>query len=162
MTNYNNSWNDKEIKKLGRALAFAYKNSDVFGQPLELQSRIDAFRFVLEDDYTVDEVLYGIKLHMKASTEMVKPAHINKMLAPDVVKISTAEFVHAQKQYELGGYNNYSEDKAIIDAFKLQEEDARNAHAEITDARALELMGKFKSKDDSRAVSSPDGYKKLN
>ena len=160
--NYKNSWSDKEIDKLGRALAFAYKNSDNFGQPLELQSRIDAFRFVLEDDYTVDEVLYALKIHMKEATEMVKPAHIHKTLSPDVVKISTAEFVQAQRQYEQEGYNNSSDSKAIVDAFKLQEQELRAAHSPITDKRALAITDGFKSKNTNRSVTSPDGYKKLN
>lgn len=153
-------WQEDEIKQLSMALTFAYKNSDTYGQPLELQSRVDAFKFCLEGEYDVEDILGAIKQHMKKSSEMVKPSHVNLILSPVKPEITQTEFIHAQKQWERDGFKAFCPHKEVIDAYRKQEEDVREEHAQITDKRVLKLLGKYKRKE-QREVTTPNGYKLL-
>ena len=162
MKNCSNTWTDQDNNKLSNALTFCYKNSDLYGQALELESRMNAFKFVLEGEYTMNQVLLAFKMHMGKTTEMIKPAHVNALLSPAKAKITQTEFINAKNMWEIGGYKTFCEYKDVMDAFTEQEHEQRESHEVITDERALELMNKFKSKDEKSVVTSPDGYKKLN
>ena len=137
--NCNNSWTDSEINTLAKALTFCWKNSDQYGGDLELQSRVDAFKFVLEGIVSVELICGAIRAHMGESTDMVKPAHVKTMLFPEKAKITQTEFIHAKEQHKLTGYNPYSEWAQTIRDFEAQEREERGVHTpqEILERRAI-------------------------
>ncbi len=153
-------WKASDLSKLVLALKMAYKNSDNYGQQLEIKERVNAFRFVLEEEYEIEEVLRAIKIHMKRSSEMVKPVHINLILSPAKPEITQTEFIHAQNQWAIERYKTFCPHKQVIDAYRQQEEEVREEHAQITGKRALKLLGKYKRKE-QREVTTPNGYKLL-
>lgn len=140
--NCNNSWTDDEINTLAKVLTFCWKNSDQYGGDLALQSRVDAFKFVLEGVVSVELICGAIRAHMGESTDMVKPAHVKTMLFPEKAKITQTEFIHAKEQHKLTGYNPYSEWAQTIRDFEAQEREERGVHTpqEILERRAIPAM----------------------
>ncbi len=107
------------------SLTLCFKNSDNFGAAFDVQSRIAAFRFVLEGAFSVEQILSALRIHMERSTEMFKPAHASAILNPPVPKITQAEFIHAKKQWELEGYQQFSYYAGIVRDFEAQEAEER-------------------------------------
>jgi len=119
------SWTAEQTKQLGMALTFAYKTQTTYKEPLDLDDRVAGWKFVLEEDYTVEQVLYGIKKYMKANTAMPVPADIYTILNPAEPRVTEAEYVNACKEHASGGYQAFSAASMVIADYKKQNEEEK-------------------------------------
>lgn len=126
MKNCDSSWQENEIDKLGAALAFAYKAQNTYKEPLDLKDRVYGWKFILEDEFTVEQVLYGLKKFLKRKTVMPVPADIYNILNPDEPRVTEAQFVAAQKWQERNGYPVFSDALDVIDKYNKQENSKRD------------------------------------
>lgn len=123
--NLPNSWSAEEINRLAQALTFAYKAQNTYKEPLDLKDRVTGWQFVLEEDFTMDQVLFGIKKHMKCSPNMPVPANIIQILNPEPPRITEAQFVEAQKWQERNNWPMMSDAQDTIDIYRAQEAEKR-------------------------------------
>jgi len=137
-----NFWRDDELSELGKALTFAYKTQNNYKEPLDLKDRVLGWKFVLEEDYTVTQVLSAIKQHMKTSPVMPVPADIGAILSPPEPKITEAQFVEAQKWQERNGWPFLSEAAQTIEKYKKQRsEDYKDYQTEFEKIEELKRQG---------------------
>jgi len=121
------SWQSEELKQLGMALTFAYKTQTTYKEALDLDIRLSGWRFVLEEDYSVEQVLYGLKQYMKTNKNMPVPADINNILNPEPPKITTAQYVSAQKWQERNqDWSEFTDAAETIVNYNKQENEAQD------------------------------------
>jgi len=128
MKNSQDSWNALEIKNLAMALTFAYKAQNTYKEPLDLEDRIEGWKFILEDEYSIEQVLWALKKFLKNNPTMPVPADMIAILNPPKPRITEAQYVQAQKWQERNGYPVFSEAKDIIEAYNAQEQELREAY----------------------------------
>jgi len=87
--------------------------------------RLEAFKFTQEGDFSVEQILGALRVHMKKTTQMFKPAHATAILDPEPAKISQTEFIHAKKQWELQGFSPFSKYQDVVKGFEAQEDEGR-------------------------------------
>ena len=126
--NLHDFWNDDELDQLAMALTAAYKTNTTYKEPLDLADRVHGWRLVHDGDYTMDQILYGIKKHMKHNIDMVVPAHVTEILSPETPRITEAEFVAAQKYQERNNWPMMSDAQDIIDKYRKQNDEKRQEH----------------------------------
>jgi len=119
------SWQSEELKQLGMALTFAYKTQTTYKEALDLDIRLSGWRFVLEEDYGIEQVLYGLKQYMKNNKNMPVPADINNILNPQKPKITTAQYIAARENQKNNGYPAFSTDDMLIQEYQAQESQAQ-------------------------------------
>ena len=136
-TNSETTWQQSHIEQLSKALTFAYKTQNTYKEPLDLADRVEGWRFVLEE-YNMDQVLYGIKEHMKRSPNMPVPADINLILNPVKPRVTEAQFVQAQKWQAANGYPIFSDAKDVIDEYKAQDTAERDKH--VSDSKKIQSL----------------------
>lgn len=104
-------------------LTSVYDNLSVYGQPLNLKSRIALWRAILERQhgYSMSLVLDAILKHCGKSNSMPTPADIIKILEPEDDKITIEEYRHACRQYQLEGCMPHSNWKAMMNAYEDQQ-----------------------------------------
>lgn len=73
------------MEEISKALTFCYKTQKTFNEELDLKNRVLGWKFILEDDYTVEQVLIGLKKYMKNNSTMPAPADIVSILKPKTV-----------------------------------------------------------------------------
>ena len=120
-----NTWQLYEIEKLSIALSITYKTQTTYKEALDLKDRVAGWKFVLEEEFNLAQVLFALKEFMKISQNMPVPADIVKILKPAPHLISESEYVQACKWQENNGYPMFSDAKDIKDAYKKQNEHKR-------------------------------------
>lgn len=121
------SWTDLELDRLGKALTFCYRNAtEKFGNELDLQIRIDGFKFTLQDTYTMEQVLSSFKVFMKKSTKMIGTADVEEILNPEPAKITAGQYYTAQERQKRNGYPSFSPEAILIREYENQEAAARD------------------------------------
>ena len=128
MKNSTNIWQEADINDLAKALTITYKGQNTYKEPLEIQDRLDFWKFVLESKYTVKQVLHGLKIFLERDKNMPVPADINNILDPPPVLISDAEYVAAQKWQERNNFPMMSDAKDTIEDYLAQGQESRDAH----------------------------------
>ena len=119
------TWTEEDIVRLSKALTFTYKNQNNYKEKLDLADRIIGWKFLLEEDFTMEQVLGAMKQFMKANTDMVLPAHVNNILAPEQPKITAGEYYQAQKWQERNNYPSYSLEAVLIRGYEAQQSEDR-------------------------------------
>lgn len=119
------SWQTTEIASLAKAIAFCYRNQNTYKEPLDLDVRVAGWRFVLEEEFSVEQVLYGLREFMKKSTDMAVAANIYKILNPEPPKVTEAQFVQAQRWQERNGYPIFSDALTTIAKYHEQNKQAQ-------------------------------------
>lgn len=127
------SWQNSEIKSLSMALTAVYKTQTTFKEPLELEDRLAGWKFVLEEDYSVEQILWALKRFMKLSPNMPVPADMVKILNPAPPRVTEAQYIQAQKWQERNGYPMFSDAKDIISTYEKQDIIDRGAHQEVSE-----------------------------
>lgn len=128
MKNADNTWTTSEISDLAQMLTKTYKGQNTYKEPLEIGDRIGLWRFILESKFTMEQVIYGLKLFLERQTNMPVPADINNILDPPPVLISDAEYVAAQKWQERNNFPMMSDAKDTIEDYLAQGQESRDAH----------------------------------
>lgn len=118
----------------------AYKTQNTFKEPLEIEDRVAGWKFVLQGKYTMAQVLHGLRLFMEINPSMPVPANVNAILNPAKPRISEAAFVEAQKWQERNGFPMFSDALDVIEAYRVQEADARENHTVKCD-KILQIAG---------------------
>jgi len=101
-------------------LTFAYKAQTTYKEPLDLHDRVQGWKFVLEEDFSVDQVMFGLKKFMKTNTNMPVPADIANALGAANTEITITQFKHAQEQWKISGYSTFSDHLDVIKAYEKQ------------------------------------------
>ncbi len=138
--NSRDSWTKEQVDQLAKALTFAYKTQTTYKEPLDLEDRLSGWRFILEEDFSMEQVLYGIKQFMKSNADMPVPAHITNVLSPEAPKITTAEYVQACQKQERNGYPAYSTESQLMKDYVKQREEGRESH-EIECDKVKQIVG---------------------
>lgn len=140
-TNYSGTWTEKDKDRLAVAFNFLHKNLKTYNKPLELESRIQGFKFVLEDECPMDSVLEALRLYMKVNQDFPTPSDVYNIIYPAPVKISYSEYMDAVKSKEReisSGYVNsnagYNE---VIQAYFEQERGEKEIISPRKDILAL-------------------------
>jgi len=139
--NLQDSWTGEQINQLGKALTFSYKMQNTYKEPLDLEDRLAGWKFVLEEDYTMEQVLYGLKKFLKDSEDMPVPSNINNILNPPKPLVTTAQFIAARDNQARNGYPAFSTDDMIIREYEAQEADKQEEH-KFESNELTELAGK--------------------
>jgi hypothetical protein len=92
-----------------------------------LPDRLAGWKFILEEDYSIDLVLCALKKFLKENTTMPVPAHIAQILNPPTPEITTAEFIHAKEQWKLGGFSQFCDHRDIVKAYEKQTQDRKDS-----------------------------------
>lgn len=116
-----NVWTASDVESLMMALTFCYGNQNTYKDPLDLKARIAGWKFILEEDFPMDRVLAAIKIFMKKNNNMPVPADIHAILSPPPRKISTAEYIHAQKQHAAEGFPMFGYYGGVIADYEAQQ-----------------------------------------
>jgi hypothetical protein len=106
----------------------AYKTQNTFKEPLEIEARVAGWKFIMEGDYSMDQVLYGLREFLKINPVMPVPANIIAILNPPKPRITEAAFIAAQKWQERNDYPIFSDAKDIIEAYHAQEREGRESY----------------------------------
>lgn len=120
MTNSGIIWDQEGVDNLAKALTFCYKTQTTYKEPLDLADRVTGWRFILEEDYTLDQVFYALKKFMKTSKNMPVPADIGNILNPTFPEITQTEYFHAKKQWALEDFSEFSDHLDTIKAYEKQ------------------------------------------
>lgn len=116
-------------------LTSVYDNLSVYGQPLNLKSRMALWRAILEQKrgYSMSLVLNAIIEYCDKNKTMPAPSDIVAILSPERPKISHAEFIHANEQWAKEGYPTYSANAQVVRDYREQENEGREKPFEIAD-----------------------------
>lgn len=103
------------------ALSFLSENQKNYGKKYDIEKLVTGFEFVMAEEYSVEQVLYALKLYMKTNSDMPAAADIISILSPEERKITEAEYVNAVKYQERHNwYDMFSDAQMIIDKYREQ------------------------------------------
>lgn len=122
------SWTKEQEAELAKSLTFAYKMQNTYKEPLDLEDRVAGWKFVLEEDYTMELVLYGLKKFLKKSDDMPVPSNIDNILNPEEPKVTQAAYIQACKDQERNGFKAFSAESMIITDYEKQNSDEKTEH----------------------------------
>lgn len=134
-------WNPSEKAEIVKTLAVIINGQKAYGKDASVQDTFAYYRMKLDGRFTASDVLSAIGLYTDRSNDLPTPADlINLMVPPPPAKVTTAEFIHAKEQQKAHGYPIYSEWKAVIEQFEMEQEEARNPVAPIHDQKVLSIV----------------------
>ena len=123
------SWTTDDEIKLTKALTIAGKLTNTFGSKA-VGDITEGWKWILEEKYTVEQVLCALKQHINTNSTFPTPADINNLLDPPAVEITQAQYVEACKAYAREGYKMFCGHKDTMDAYvKQQAEKQENVDA---------------------------------
>lgn len=125
-------------------MTFCYKTQRTFAEKLELQDRVRGWKFLLEENFSVDQVLGAMKKFMQTSGIMPMPADIVAILRPASPRITEAQYVQACKAQERNGFPAFSYEDAIIREYRKQNEEdfVQQNREQIPDSRIAGIISK--------------------
>ena len=124
--NLQDTWTEKEADTLAQAITFAHKNQHNYKEPLDLEVRMQGWKFVLEQEFCMEQVLYALREFMMRSTEMPLPANIYNILNPLPPKIAPVAYMAALDYQKNNDYPLFSWARDTIRDYQDQESDARD------------------------------------
>jgi len=127
--NSQGTWQNQELEQLSMALTLAYKTQTTYKEPLDLEDRVAGWKFVLEEDWTVMQVLYALHKFMKENKVMPVPADINALLKPEPPKVTQAEYIQACKEHERNNFTAFSAEYMVIEQYKKENDEAREDYS---------------------------------
>lgn len=100
----------------------------------------------------MQQVIYALDKFTDENNSIPAPADINAILNPRPPKISTAEYVQAQRWQERNGYPMFSEARSTIEAYEEQRREENEEHER--EVNAITALG-------HRPLTGPKPLKQL-
>lgn len=126
---------------LNEALAVFGQMQKTYGKDVNIEILGKGFQFAFEDQYTMDQVLYALKIHLKNSTDFPTPAHVTAILNPVKPRPSYADYIAALDwQKRNRDWSAFSYEAGVIRDYRLAFQADVKAHDE--QEREIEMIGK--------------------
>lgn len=134
------SWNQSEQEEIIKALAVIAKTQKAFGKEVSVKDIFEYYKFKLEGRFYAKPILVAIQTYTDTHDDIPTPANIINILTPQPRKITTAEYVAAQRLQEASGYPRFSPEAYLIREYEAQDRDVPQENPTI----ALELKERLK------------------
>jgi len=129
-TKQQSSWTNTEIQELVKMLTILIDGQKQYGKDYSLKATLDYFILKLEKKYTVDQVLFALDKYTDKKNDIPAPSDINNILNPEKPKITTAQYISAQKWQERNqDWSGYTSEAILIREYKSQEDEKQLDHA---------------------------------
>lgn len=99
-----------------------------YSREFDAKLALEAWEAKLSHRFTADAVLYALDVYTDKKDDFPFPSSIISILEPEPPRITTAQYIQAQRDQERNGYPIFSDAKEIIDAYENQERQDRKNH----------------------------------
>ena len=121
-----NCWTNTEIQELVKVLTILIDGQKPYGKEYSLKATLDYFMLKLEKKYGVDQVLFALDKYTDKKNDIPAPSDIINILNPEPPKITTAQYVSAQKWQERNqDWSEFTDAAETIVNYKKQENQAQ-------------------------------------
>lgn len=112
-----------------------------YGKDVNVEILGKGFQFAFEGQYSVDQILYALKIHLKNSTDFPTPAHVTAILNPPKPRPSYADYIAALDwQKRNRNWSEFTPEAYVIRDYRLAFQADVKAHDE--QEREIEMIGK--------------------
>lgn len=113
-------WSVEDKKRLVCVVAPLIEMQKAYGKTLDMKLVLRGWQTLLEDKYTIDQIIYALSEYALQRDDFPSPANINSILNPEKPKITESQFIAAQKAQERNGYPRFSPEAYIIKEYESQ------------------------------------------
>lgn len=120
-------WTADEKKAIAAVLVEAFEMQRTYGETLDMKIRGRAWERKLGAKFSVNQIIMAIEKYTDRHSDFPTPSDIINILAPEKPEISKAEYIAAKEWLKINGYNQFSDQYELVQAFEKQEKDKRAA-----------------------------------
>lgn len=103
----------------------AFEMQRTYGENLDMKIRGRAWERKLGAKFSVNQIIMAVEKYTDRNSDFPTPSDIINILDPVKPEISKAEYITAKKWLEVNGYNQFSDQYALVKAFEKQEKENR-------------------------------------
>lgn len=104
----------------------AFEMQRTYGETLDMKIRGRAWERKLGAKFSVNQIIMAVEKYTDRHSDFPTPSDIINILDPVKPEISKAEYIAAKKWLEVNGYNQFSDQYALVKDFERQEKEKRN------------------------------------
>lgn len=107
-----------------------------YGEALDMKIRGRAWERKLGAKFSVNQIIMAVEKYTDRHSDFPTPSDIINILDPVKPEISRAEYITAKEWLKVNGYNQFSDQYELVQAFEKQEKEKRapktNENSQLT------------------------------
>jgi len=115
------SWTTSEKEKLSAVLAIVCANQAAYGTAPNMQSIYSFYKMKLEGRFPMASILQALDTYTDTNRDIPQPADIINIIIPPKKRVTEAQLVTSTKAQERNGWDPFSDDQDVINAYRVQE-----------------------------------------
>lgn len=125
-------WNNEDKKALATVVVPLIEMQKAYGRKLDMKIILRGWQSLLEDKYTVDQVVRALKQYALERDDFPSPSNIHQILKVKEPRVTYAEYKAAlESQRRNGDFSEFSYEASIIHDYNNQEKDSIDKHNEL-------------------------------
>ena len=126
-------WTAEEKKMIAAITIPLVEMQKSYGRKIDAKLVMRGWQAILAPQYSGEQICYALVEYAKKSDDFPTPANLIAILNPQEPQVSEAEYIQACKMYEKNGYNQFSNEKDVIDRYKQQKNEKREEYKSASD-----------------------------